>query len=84
MTTLEINLPDDVKEFLEAEAAAKGFASASDYVAALLRALQRREAWDRLEPLVLEGLASPAREMTPNDWRSLRDRIDRIEAKQQP
>jgi putative addiction module CopG family antidote len=84
MPTIQLNLSDEVKEFLDAEATAKGFSSASDYVAALLRALQKREAWDRLEPLVLEGLASPAREMTATDWQSLRDRIDRIEAKQQP
>src|SRR5262245_39246839 len=84
MTTLEINLPDEVKAFLDQEAAAKGFATTSDYVAALLLDLQKRETWDRLEPRVLEGLASPAREMTSADWQSLRDRIARIEAKQQP
>lgn len=80
MTTIQISLSDEVKAFLDAEAAAKGYSSGGDYVVALLRALQKRQVWDQIEPLVLEGLASPAREMTPADWQWLRDRIDRIES----
>ena len=36
MTTMNISLPDDLKAFVEDEAAGKGFASASDYVRAIL------------------------------------------------
>jgi antitoxin ParD1/3/4 len=75
MSTVELKLPDSLKEFLEGEVAAKGYKSASQYLAALLRALQRRRAWDNLEALALEGLATPAREMTRADWQRLRARL---------
>jgi antitoxin ParD1/3/4 len=82
MSSVQVTLPDSVKEFLDAEVAAKGYSSPSEYIAALLSALQKRGAWDKLEPLVLEGLASPARQMHDADWQELRDRIDQIETKQ--
>jgi antitoxin ParD1/3/4 len=80
MSSVQVTLPDAVKEFLDAEVAAKGYSSPGEYLAALLSALQKGQAWDNLEPLVLEGLASPAREMIAGDWQALRDRIDQIEA----
>jgi antitoxin ParD1/3/4 len=75
MSTMELKLPDSVKDFLEGEVAAKGYKSASQYLTSLLRALQRRRAWDNLEALALEGLATPAREMTHADWQRLRARV---------
>jgi antitoxin ParD1/3/4 len=84
MSILELPLPESLKRFVESQAAARGYASSSDYVVALLRALERRQAWEGLEPLVLEGLATPAREVTPQDWQSYREEIDRLEARQQP
>jgi hypothetical protein len=39
------------------------------------RTLRKRRAWDNLEALVLEGLATPARAMTKADWQKLRARV---------
>jgi hypothetical protein len=70
MTTLYVRLPDSLSRFLEAEVAAKK--------ALLTRMHKRRQFWDKIEPLVLEGLASPASEMTEDDWRELRASISQV------
>lgn len=80
MSTIELPVSESLKEFVETQAAAGGYSSASDYVTALLEAVRKRRAWDGIEPQVLEGLASPCREMTRDDWQQLHLRIDQIEA----
>jgi len=82
MAILQVTLPESLKAFVDTKAAAGGFPSPGDYLTALLTAIQKREAWDQLEPLVLQGLASPARAITPEDWHALHGEIDRIEAQQ--
>lgn len=84
MSIIELPLPDSLKQFVESQAAERGYASPSDYVVALLRALERRQAWEGLEPLALEGLATAKREMSPRDWQGFRAEIDRVEAQQRP
>ena len=80
MSTLEVTLPESLKDFVVGQAAARGYGSPGEYIAALLQEIQKRQAWNNLESLVLDGLASPARVMTTADWEQLRDRIDHIEA----
>lgn len=75
MSTVELKLSESLKDFLDDEVSTKGYKSASDYMASLLRALQKRQAWDNLEALALQGLATPAREMTGADWQRLRARV---------
>jgi Arc/MetJ-type ribon-helix-helix transcriptional regulator len=82
MSTIQLQLPQSIRDFLEADANAKGYSSPSEYVAALLSALQQRQTWHDLEPLVLAGLATPARPMTRADWQELHAEIDQIEAQQ--
>ena len=82
-----ITIPDDVKAIAETRAAEAGYASADEYVAALVRGetvgandygapehltVQTHE---QLVALVREGLASPAREMTPEDWDRMREEL---------
>lgn len=81
MTTLEIQLPESVGRYLELQVAEGRYASLSECVSALVREAQEREsrkrqAWCNLEPLVLEGLDSPAREMSSADWLRLHERIE--------
>ena len=75
MATMNISLPDEMKAFIEAQMAAEGYASASEYLRALVREAQRRQAKRELEMKLLEGLQSPASEMTDADWAALRQRI---------
>jgi antitoxin ParD1/3/4 len=75
MTTMNISLPDEMKAFVEAQMAQGGYASASEYLRALIRDAQKRQAKHELEEKLLEGLSSPASEMTKSDWDGLRQRI---------
>ena len=50
MTTMNISLPDEMKAFVEAQMATEGYASASEYLRALIREAQKRQANRRLRP----------------------------------
>lgn len=84
MAVLQVTLPESLREFIEAEVAAGSYASPSEYIEAILLEAQKRRAWESLEPLVLEGLASPAREMTAADWEELRRSIKPTKQRSQP
>lgn len=72
MATMNISLPDEMKVFVEAQMAREGYASASEYLRALIRDAQKRQAKQALEAKLLEGLQGPAVEMTREDWESIR------------
>ena len=74
MNTLQVNLDDRQKAFVEAQVAEEGHSTAESYLLALLREAERRKAWRQVEQLVLAGLDTPAEEMTAEDWQSLRQR----------
>jgi antitoxin ParD1/3/4 len=81
MTTMNISVPDAMKAFVEAQMAEEGYASASEYVRALIREAQSRRAKQDLEAKLLEGIQSPATEMTDADWRALRGGIRKHSSK---
>lgn len=72
MATMNISLPEEMKAFIETRMAAEGYASASEYLRALIRDAQKRQARRELEAKLLEGLEGPATEMTRADWDALR------------
>ncbi|MFZ0395875.1 MAG: hypothetical protein WCF17_17445 [Terracidiphilus sp.] len=73
MPTLTISLPDSLKEFIEREVETKGYGNVSEYVRGLLREAQERESNQRLETLLLEGLATGGETpVTPEFWHDLR------------
>ena len=72
MTTMNISLPDEMKAFVEVQMATEGYASASEYLRALIREAQKSQAKRELEAKLLEGLQGPAVEMTREDWDSIR------------
>ena len=49
MTTMNISLPDEMKAFVEAQMTQEGYASASEYLRALIREAQKRRAKHELE-----------------------------------
>ncbi len=71
MTTMNISVPDDMKAFVEAQMTQEGYASASEYLRALIRDAQKRRAKQELEAKLLEGLHGPAVKMTRKDWDSI-------------
>jgi putative addiction module CopG family antidote len=70
-----------MKAFVESQIAHDGYASASEYLRALIRNDQKRLAKHQLELKLLEGLQGPTVAMTPDDWDSIereaQERFDR-------
>ena len=67
---MTISLPEPLKQFIEQQVSAGGYASAEEYIGALVEAERARA---RLEELIVEGLESgPATEMTAEDWEDIR------------
>ena len=72
MTTMNISVPDEMKAFVEAQMTQEGFASASEYLRALIRDAQKRQAKRELEAKFREAMESgPATPMTSDDWQQL-------------
>ncbi len=86
MTTLTISLPESLKEFIDREVETKGYGNVSEYVRGLLREAQEREANQRLEALLLEGLSSgDEAAVSPEFWQDLRrDAATMLARRKQP
>lgn len=57
MAQMSISLPDELKRFAEQKAKDGEYSTPSEYVRSLIRR-DKKQAWDRLEKLLLEGLES--------------------------
>ncbi|MCK6482026.1 MAG: ribbon-helix-helix protein, CopG family [Planctomycetaceae bacterium] len=77
--TLNISLPEELRDLVVREVASGGYGSVSEFVREAVRDSLRRAALDRLEALALEGLATPEVEATPALWRSIRERARRAD-----
>ena len=76
MTTLNISLPDPLKQYVEKQAAEGGYSSSSEYVRGLIRRDKEKQAQENLETKLLEGMASgSSAEMTAADWNDLRQQV---------
>jgi len=70
---MNVHLTAELEEFVQKKVQSGLYGSASEVVREALRLLARRDAADRLEDLLLEGLDSgEAREMTADDWQEVR------------
>jgi len=56
MGTMNISLPDDMKEFVERQMAERGYGTSSEFLRDLIRKEQERQ---EMRTLLLEGAASP-------------------------
>ncbi|CAG1003827.1 Antitoxin ParD4 [Phycisphaerales bacterium] len=84
LTSMNVSLPESMREFVRARMAKKGFANASEYVRQLIRDDLREAEEERIDKLLLEGLHSgPGTPVTPKFWDDLKKRVKaRIEEKQ--
>jgi antitoxin ParD1/3/4 len=74
--TMNVALPENLKQYVLRQVADGGYTSASEYVRELIRLDQKRKAQEKLESLLLEGLQSgEAREFTAEDWAELKRRV---------
>jgi antitoxin ParD1/3/4 len=84
MQSMNISLPEPLKEFVDGQIAAGRYSSVSEYVRELIRADEKRKAEERLEALLLEGLQSAETELTPADWSEIRqEAIAQVKARRQ-
>ncbi len=77
-TSMNVSLPEALKEYVLKRVAEGTFSNPSDYVRALIREDMQRAA-DRIEELLLEGINSgPPEPMTEKDWAHIRSEARRI------
>lgn len=75
MATMNVSLPDPLKQFVDDEVREGGYASTSDYMRDLIRQRQRAKAEELLRRLIAEGMASgPAEPLAPDFFDRLRAR----------
>ena len=72
MQSMNISLPDPLKQFVDGQIALGRYSSVSEYMRELIRADEKRKAGEILEAKLLEGLSSAESELTTADWRALR------------
>jgi antitoxin ParD1/3/4 len=71
-STMSISLPQSLKDYIGERVVGGRFSNPSDYIRSLVREDQKRQAEEKLEALLIEGLASgPADEATPEYWQEL-------------
>jgi antitoxin ParD1/3/4 len=77
MATMNISLPESMKEFIEEESAKKGFRTVSEYVRSIIREVQERQTErDKVDALLLEALDSgPAAPLGQSDWKNIREEV---------
>jgi len=84
MQTMNISLPDPLKQFVDSQVAGGRYSSASEYVRELIRADERRQAQDTLEAALLEGLGTPEGLLDAEDWGAIRaEAASRLAARKQ-
>ena len=82
MQTMNISLPDPLKDFVDAQINSGRYSSVSEYVRELIRSDEKRKAEDRLEAMLLEGMASQETELTRRDFGDIRkDALSRLKAR---
>lgn len=82
MQSMNISLPEPLKQFVDGQIAEGRYSSASEYVRELIRADEKRKAEERLATLLLDGLNSAESGLSPTDWNDLRVMaLARVEAR---
>jgi antitoxin ParD1/3/4 len=81
-TTLNVSLPEPLKEYVQERVLEGIYSNPSDYVRSLIRDDMRQSAQRRLETLVLEGLNSG--DPKPVDWEAIRAEAYRQSGKTAP
>ena len=74
MATIQVELPQDLQEFVDARLRQGCFGSASEYIVALVESA--RSGQSAIETALVEGLDSgPAEEWTKGEWAAIRQRV---------
>jgi antitoxin ParD1/3/4 len=78
MQTMNISLPDPMKQYVDEQVAVGEYSSVSEYMRQLVRADQKRNAREQLEQTLLASLQEGELEQaTPEFWSTLRAEFDK-------
>ncbi len=81
-TSMNISLPDTLRQWVEERVTTEGYGTASEHFRALLRDEQKRKPREDLDRKPLEAVErGPSVEMTSADWRKIRSTVRRRLAK---
>jgi antitoxin ParD1/3/4 len=83
MQTMNISLPDQLKEFVDHQVGSGRYSSVSEYVRDLIREDEKRKAQEKLEAMLMEGVQSGGpTELTSQDWADIRqEALRKVEAR---
>ncbi len=70
--SLHVTLPGVLKKFVEQQVKTVGYSTKSDYIQSLVRREMQQKEEERLEKMLLEGLASGEKEYSGESWKRLR------------
>jgi putative addiction module CopG family antidote len=74
MPTIPVELPDDLQQFIETKLKRGQFATANEYIVALVDAARRKRS--EIEAALIEGLQSgPPEEWTSQEWDEMKQRV---------
>ena len=74
MSTIPVELPDHLMSYVDQNAAQAGYASASEYIVALVAAASEKQG--NIEQALMAGLAGgPAEPWTDDEWQAIRSRV---------
>jgi Arc/MetJ-type ribon-helix-helix transcriptional regulator len=72
MSTIDLQLPDELGTFVRVEAARRGFPNPSEFVQALLEAERHRQVRVDIEASLLDAVDGPFSEWTEDDLEEIR------------
>ena len=76
MENIIITLPDSQRVYVEEQIQLGGYNNASEYFSNLVQQELERQAKERLETMLIEGIESgPAELMTAEDWEEIRRKV---------
>ena len=82
MQSMNISLPDPLKQFVDGQISTGRYSSASEYVRELIRNDEKRKAEEALEVKLVEGLSSAETALSPADWTAIRkEALTKVEAR---
>jgi antitoxin ParD1/3/4 len=72
MTTIDLTVPETIKEYIEKQASKEGYRLPADFVVALVQAHQERRHRLEVESMLLEAVDGPFTEWTDADVEDIR------------
>lgn len=72
MESMNISLPEPLKQFVDRQIASGRYSSASEYIRELIRHDEKHKAEEQFQALLLEGLEGEETELTRDDWAAIR------------